>query len=192
MNAEAGSGPTPLRGRRTKAEFAPRMRRMRELIGYGAADELVVRGTRDVVLEAADEIAGRVYGRIMDHPETRAYFTGADGHPDAPQISMRAETLAAWLRLAVELPPSDELATTLASIGRAHTKRGGSQEVRVSGRYLVGMISVVVAEVADVLTAALPPEDALRAAMAWQRLLTIHLDMFLAVYGSAEGNPHWY
>ena len=27
---------------------------------------------------------------------------------------------------------------------------------------------------------------------AWDKLLTIHLDLFLAVYGSAASNPHWY
>lgn len=192
MNAEDAAAPTPLRGRRTRAEFAPRMQRMRELIGYSAADELIVRGTREVVAAAAGDISARVYERMLAHPETRVYFARPDGAADAGHVAMRADSLSAWLRMAMDTPPGEDLAAALSLIGRSHTKRGGSRDVRVNGRYLLGMMSVIASELTQVLTAALPADDALRAAGAWQRLLMIHLDMFLAVYGSAEGNPHWY
>lgn len=165
---------------------------MRELIGYGAADELVVRGSREVVLAAADVIVARVYQRMLAHPETRAYFARSDGSADAEHVVMRRESLTAWLRLAAETPPGDDLAAALAIIGRSHTKRGGARDVRISGRYLLGMMSVTASELAAVLAEAMPADDALRASGAWHRLLMVHLDMFLAVYGSAEGNPHWY
>lgn len=182
-----------LRGRRSKQTFAQRLQSTRNLVGYTEEDEKRVNATREVLLPQADVIAGAVYEYLLSHPETAVHFTQPDGRPDRAHLSARADSLANWLRMAIEAPLDEPLSTYLAGIGRAHTRRGGSPVARVSGRYLVVTMSFVQTALVGLLDPAIAERGELLATIAsWNKLLMIHLDLFLAVYGSAEGNPHWY
>lgn len=187
-----GTKPGP-RGRRSKQSFTQRLDSARTLIGYTAEDEARVKATRDVLLPQADAIADAVYEYLLSHPETAVHFTQPDGRPDRAHLSARADSLKAWLKMAIEAPLDDQLSAYLAGIGRAHTRRGGSPVARVRGRYLVVTMSFVQTALVGLLDPAIGDRGELLATIiAWNKLLMIHLDMFLAVYGSAEANPHWY
>jgi hypothetical protein len=182
-----------LGGRRRGPDFARWLESSRALVGYTAADEALVRGTRDIILPRADAIADAVYRHLLSHPETAIYFTLPDGRPDREHLAARAESLKAWLQSLIEAPLDERAASYAASVGRAHAQRGGRVSRRVKGRYMVVAIGFVAAALPPLLEGAIADRRELVATIAaWDKLLTIHLDLFLAVYGSAAGNPHWY
>jgi hypothetical protein len=162
-------------------------------VGYTAEDEARVRATGEILLPQADAIAGAVYRHLLSHPETAVYFTLPDGRPDRAHLAERADSLKAWLKSVIEAPLDDRAASYAASVGRAHAQRGGRSARRVKGRYMVVAICFCVSAFASMLEEAIPDRQELVATIvAWNKLLTIHLDLFLAAYGSAAGNPHWY
>jgi hypothetical protein len=182
-----------LKGRRRGQSFARRLESTRALVGYTAEDEARVRATSGIVLPQADAIADAVYRQLLSHPETALYFTLADGRPDRAHLAERAGSLKEWLTTVIEAPLDDEFANYVAGIGRAHTRRGGGRPTQVRGRYLVLAVSFVQSELTGVLAPAIEDRRELAATIAaWNKLLMIQLDLFLAVYGGAEGNPHWY
>ncbi len=191
--AAAADSKGTLRGRNNKRSFAQRLERTRILLGYGDADEALVRATRGVLLPQAEAIAGAVYEHLLSHPETAVHFTRADGRPDRAHLALRTDSFKGWLSATIEAPLDEEFAGYLAGVGRAHTRRGGSPAARVKGRYIVAAISFVQTALIGLLDAAIADRAELLATVsAWNKLLMIQLDMFLAVYGGAEGNPHWY
>jgi hypothetical protein len=186
-SAETDTASKP-KGRRSRQQFAARLEATRALVGYTEEDEARVQATREAVLTQAEAIANTVYERLLSRPETAAQFTHDGVRPDRAYVAFQE-----WLRLAVEAPLDERLAAHLAGIGRTHTARGGDPGVRVKGRYLVAAMSVVQTVLAGLLAeAGGDPRDVAAAIAAWNKLLMVHLDMFLAVYGAAEGNPHWY
>jgi hypothetical protein len=182
-----------LRPKRRKENFGDRLSATRRLVGYTDDDARRVEATRKPVLAAADTLTAAVYKHLVSHDETAEYFTRADGRVDHAQIAERTASLKQWLAWSIEAPLDDTAAAKLADIGRAHTKRGGHTEKRVRARYLVSAMAYVEAALLPVLDGAIKDRQELLATVAaWIKLLTIQLDMFLAVYASGEGTAHWY
>lgn len=191
--AEAEATATTGPRRRRRQSFAQRLEAARVVIGYTEADEARVRATGTILAPSADAIAGSVYRYLLSHPETAAYFILPDGRPDRAHLEARQQSLKAWLLSAIEAPLDERAATYLAGIGLAHTRRGGHLPTGVKGRHLLATISFVQTALIGLLDAAIADRAELLATIdAWNKLLMIHLDLFLAVRGSAEGNPHWY
>jgi hypothetical protein len=181
------------RGRRNRISFADRLERTKALAGYTTADEQQIQKSRDYIEPHVTAVVEHVYDRLTEQPETASAFARPDGRVDRTLLEERSRSLQAWLRMAIEAPLDARFAAQLAGIGRAHTRRGGSPSVRVYGRYLLIAMSIVMSELTMLLSAALTDSAELGAAVSsWNKLLMIHLDLFLAVYGAAEGNPHWY
>lgn len=173
--------------------FAQRLESVRAAIGYTDDDEERVHATRPLLLPHADAIAEAVYAHLLTVPETAAYFTLPDGRPDRAHLARRADSLKGWLVRTIEAPLDDDFAQYLAGIGRAHTRRGGDPAVFVKGRHLLSTMAFVQAALVDLLDPAIEDRKELLATIAsWNKLLMVQLDLFLAVYGSAEGNAHWY
>jgi hypothetical protein len=182
-----------LKGRTRAQSFARRLESSQALAGYTAEDQARVRATRAIILPQADAIAGAVYRHLLSHPETAVHFALADGRPDRAHLEERTGSLKAWLKTVIEAPLDDEFASYAAGIGRAHTRRGGTRPSHVRGRYLVLAMSFLQSQLAGVLAEAIEDGRELGATIAaWNKLLMIQLDLFLAVYGTAEGNPRWY
>jgi hypothetical protein len=193
--ADTGGAARP-KGRRARQQFAARLAATCALIGYTEEDGARVRATGEVIRAHAGAVADVVYEQLLSRPETAVHFVrdgSRGGRGGRAYVAERSDALQAWLRLAVEAPLDEELAAHLAGIGRSHTARGGDPGVRVKGRFLLAAMSVVQAALADVLAReAESPREAARTIAAWNKLLMVHLDLLLAVYGAAEGNPHWY
>lgn len=182
-----------LGGRSRGPDFNRHLATTRELVGYTDEDEARIHATRDVLLPQAGALADSVYGHLLSHPETAVHLTLPDGRPDHAHLAARTDSLKTWLQTLIEEPLDERIVSYAAGVGRAHTRRGGKSPRRVNGRYLVVTMSFVLAAVAPLLEEAIADRRELVATIAaWNKLLTIHLDLFLAVYGSAEGNPHWY
>jgi hypothetical protein len=180
-------------GRRSMRDFARRLETAQALAGYTQADSERVQASREVLLPHADAIAGAVYEHLLSHPETAMHFTASDGRPDRAHLDAREHSLKQWLAATIEAPLDERFAAYLAGIGRAHTRRGGNAAVWVKGRYLLMTISFAQTALLSLLDAAIEDRaEFVATASAWNKLLMIQIDMFLAVYGGAEGNPHWY
>jgi hypothetical protein len=188
--AEGGADLRTLR--RTQA-FASQLATTRALVGFGERDEQRVAATRDVIAAAAGGIAERFYAHLMAHRETAAAFEDADGRTDRELVAALHDSLRGWLITAVEAPLDERLAAYLAGIARAHTGRGAGKGTRVKARYMVAAMGYLQTSLVEVLgVSGLNAEELLETASAWDKLLMIHLDLFLAVYGSAGGTAHWY
>jgi hypothetical protein len=189
----AGDSRTSLGGRRRGQSFAQRLASTYELLGYGEEDEALVRATREAVLAQSDAIAGALYAHLLSHRETAVYFMRADGRVDREAVEARHASLQEWLAVAIEAPLDEKLAAYLAEVGRAHTGRERGAKARVQARFLVVAMSFLHAELIGILGEAIADRAVLLASMAaWNKLLMVHLDLFLAVYASAEGTAHWY
>ena len=180
-----------LRGGRRQSMFAARLLRMRELIGYGDDDAETVRRTLQLLDGHTEEIVERAYGRLLKHPETMAYFSGADGVIDARELSRRKASLRSWISMVLTGEADDTVASFLSEAGRAHTRRGGETSVQVRGRYLLVMTGIIFEEVATTL-ASEPGHESTPALIAWNKVLMLHLDVLLAVLDAAQGANHWY
>ena len=160
---------------------------------YSQEDEDRVRATRAILLPRAEAIAGAVYSNLLVHPETAGYFSEPGGEPDGAHLQRRAETLMAWLRAAIESPLDEETARYLASVGRAHTRRSERMGSPVKGRYLLTTVCFVQTALIGLLDERIPDRQELLATIAaWNKLLMIHLDLFLAVYSAGERSARWY
>jgi hypothetical protein len=190
--ADSGSSET-LGESRSRQKFLRRLEASSAFVRYTDDDRARVFATRSLLLPHADAIADAVYGHLLAHAETAQQFTRADGTPDEGIIAARSHTLKEWLIAAIESPLDEQAAGYLAGVGRAHTRRGAGAESWVKGRYMVLTISFVQSALLGLLNEAIEDRAEMVATVAaWNKLLMIQLDLFLAVYGSAEGNPHWY
>lgn len=184
---------TSLGGRRRGQGFAQRLEATRILIGYNKEDAALVAATREVVLAQSDAIAGAFYEYLLSHRETAMYFAREDGRTDREAMDARHASLKEWLSIAIEAPLDEQLSAYLTEVGRAHTGRGRGPSARVQARYLVAAMSFLNTELSGVLGGAIADRATLVASLAaWNKLLMVHLDLFLAVYARAEGTAHWY
>ena len=188
-----GDGGLPARRRKRGPDFASRLETTRALVGYTSADEVLVGATRRALLPQTDAIADAFYRHLLSHPETAIYFALPEGRPDRAHLAARADTLMAWLRSIIEAPLDDRAASYAARVGRAHAQGGGGASRAVSGRYVVVAMGFLSAAITLSLEHAIANRrELIETVAAWNKVLAIHLDLFLAAYSSAAGTPHWY
>jgi hypothetical protein len=173
----------------SRAHFATRLVRIAELVGYTEADGAALAATRDLIAPRIPAIADRAQRLLAAQPEIAAYLAP----PAHTCFDGSGGGFREWLEVAVEGKLDESLAEYLTDVGRVHTKRAGRSAVRVNARYLVAAMSLVEQAIVGELDRRVRNRrELMRAVPAWSKLLTIHLDLMLAVYGSAESNPHWY
>src|ERR1700674_5358082 len=164
----------------------------RALLDFTPEDEQLIRRSADVLVPHADAIARGLYRRLLSRPETATYFSLPNGRPDRAYLMERTESLRAWLQHVIEAPLDEQMVSYSASVGQAHARpERGARSVR--GRYMVVTMAVVFAALCPLLEEAITDRGEMVATIAaWNKLLTIQLDLFLAVYGAAAGSAHWY
>ena len=192
MSARSGAR-GELAGRRRAANgLGRRLELARSLVGYSADDEWHVRLTFELVAEEADDLTKGLYERLVQFPETSAFFLAEDGTPDREYIARRTESLKRWL-LSIDAPLDEEAARRVVDIGRMHTGRAGNEGIRVHARYLVMTMGWLQTGLTALLVTRIEDRAELAAALgAWSKLLMIHLDLLLAGYDGASASTHWY
>ena len=121
------------------------------------------------------------------------HFARADGRTDRDTVEAHDASLKEWLTMAIEAPLDAQLSAYLAEVGRAHTGRGREPRARVEARHLLATVGFLQSELIRVLEGAIDERKTLVASIsAWGKLLMIHLDLFLAMYASAERTGRWY
>ena len=100
-------------------------------------------------------------------------------------MARRKHSLTRWLRGSIEFQIDDDFPIRLLATGvvHSHPPTHRAHMGSIPSRFMVGTISFVQIALADVLRQELAdPEEAIRAATAWNKMLMVQLDILLAGY----------
>lgn len=172
-------------GTNAALDAAERLAVTARVAGFSEADAALVRETAAPVAAVREAAAAAVYDHLLSIPETARWFLRPDGTPDEDALAERRRTLADWLALVASADLSEDTARALVRIGRIHATSTATPAGPVSASLMIATIAFAQGAVAAVLRDALGPERALDAALAWNKLLALHLDLMLAGYERA-------
>jgi hypothetical protein len=166
-------------------DWAARLKEMLEFVGLSDADLALVQDTAPIILQHADALTDAIYDHFLQFPQARQFFLTGDGEVDRERLSRRKHSLVRWLRNTVELKVDEGLPGFLLAIGLVHshppTHRAHLGPVPV--RYMIGTISFAQTALAQLLYQEMDdPPAAMRASVAWSKLLMVQLDILLAGY----------
>ena len=158
---------------------------MAAFVGLDEDQFELIRSTAPVVLEHADALTAAVYDNFLKHPGSRKFFLNEKGEVDETRLDRRKHSLARWLRASIDFKldqdyPIRALATGIVHshppVHRAHL---GS----IPSRFMIGTMSFTQTALAEVLLQEMDdPEAAMRASVAWNKLLMVQMDIMLAGY----------
>ena len=158
------------------------VRELCDFVGFGESDAAVVRTTAPVVLEREAELTAALYDHFLKFPESARFFLGPDGTPDTARIERRKHSLGRWLRETAQAALTHESAYYLLAVGLSHSHRPTGPGGVVPAHLVVNAISLAQSVLAGVFAQTLPPARALEASVAWNKLLLVHLNVFLLGY----------
>jgi hypothetical protein len=158
------------------------VRELCDFVGFGEADAASVRASASVVLEREAELTSALYEHFLKFPESARFFLGADGAPDTARIERRKHSLARWLRETAQAAVTHESSYYLLAVGLSHSHRATGPGGVVPAHLLVNAMSLAQTALAGLFAAALPAPQALEASVAWNKLLLVHLNVFLLGY----------
>jgi len=172
---------------------------MVEFVGLTPDELELVQSTGPILLAHADELTSAIYDHFLKFPESRQFFLTEDGAVDPERIDRRKHSLARWLQASIDFRIDEEFPVFLLAIGLSHghppTHRAhlGS----VPARFMIGTISFAQTALAQLLNQDMDdPAAAMRASVAWNKLLMVQLDVLLAGYvteqpiAPAAESPH--
>jgi len=158
------------------------VRELCDFVGFADADAAIVRASAPVVLEREAELTTALYDHFLKYPESARFFLGADGAPDTARIERRKHSLGRWLHETAKAAVTHESSYYLLAVGLSHSHRATGPGGIVPAHLVVNAISLAQSALAGIFAAALPPSRALEASVAWNKLLLVHLNVFLLGY----------
>ena len=166
-------------------DWPARMAEVAEFVGLGPAELEMLRATAPVVLKHAEELTAGVYDHFLEFPESRKFFLTETGEVNQDRLARRKHSLTRWLRGSIEFQIDDDFPIRLLATGivHSHPPIHRAHMGSIPSRFMVGTISFVQTAVADVLNQELDdPAEANKAAIAWNKMLMVQLDILLAGY----------
>ena len=159
------------------------VREQMAFVGLADADIETIRRTAPLVLEHEAAITEALYDHFLRFPDTAKFFVGADGAPDLQRLERRKHSLGRWLRETAEVAMTHGFVYYLLAIALSHSHREYGPGGKIPPEFMVGAMSLAQTAVAGVLRDELSdPREALEAAGAWNKLLLVHLNVFLLGY----------
>jgi len=159
------------------------VREQMAFVGLTEADIETIRRTAPLVLKHEEAITEALYDHFLRFPDTAKFFVGADGAPDLPRLERRKHSLGRWLRETSEVAMTHGFVYYLLAIALSHSHREYGPGGKIPPEFMVGAMSLAQTAVAGVLRDELgDPREALEAAVAWNKLLLVHLNVFLLGY----------
>src|SRR5262249_47024173 len=115
--------------------------------------------------------------------ESALFFVREDGSPDRDRIDRRKHSLARWLTEVASVPTEHGIVYYLLGVALAHSHRAERPGGTIPLPLMVGAMSLTQTALAGVLRAELTDaREALDAAVAWNKLLLVHLNVLLLGY----------
>ena len=166
-------------------DWPARMREIAEFVGLGEAELAIVRATGPAVLKHAEELTASVYDQFLNFPESRRFFLNDDGDVDEPKLDRRKHSLLRWLRGSLDFQIDEDYPIRVLATGIVHSHPPSHRAHlgSIPSRYMVATISFVQTALNELLHQEIEdPEEAMRASVAWSKLLMVQLDILLAGY----------
>ena len=152
-------------------------------VQFTESDAAAVRQTAPLVLEHEAALTAAVYEHFLTWPKSARFFLRPDGTPDAERLTRRRHSLGRWLRETAEASLRPDFFYGILSVGLAHSHRSHGPGGAVPPELVVGAMSLTQSALAGVFAAELDdPHRALRASVAWNKLLLVHLNVLLLGY----------
>lgn len=154
-----------------------------EFVGLDEADLAAVRRSAPAVLKHEAALTAALYEHFLRFPATARFFLGADGAPDRPRLERRRHSLARWLRDTAQAALTHDFVYYLLSVGLAHSHREYGPGGQIPAHFMVAAMSLTQTALARIFRDELPDAGlALEAAVAWNKLLLLHLNVLLVGY----------
>ena len=158
---------------------------MAEFVGLSAEERQLVRATAPQLLKRADELTAAIYDHFLKFPQTAKFFLTETGEVDQERIDRRKHSLARWLLGAIDFNIEEDFPVFLLAMGLVHSHPGTHREHlgSVPSRFMIGTMSFVQTAITKLLLEDMEDrEQAVRAAVAWNKQLMVQLDVLLAGY----------
>ncbi len=162
------------------------IRELAAFVGFDEAAMAAVRASAPAVVKHEAALTAAVYEHFLKFPVSARFFLGPDGEPDRARIERRRHSLGRWLRESAEAALTHDFAYYLLGVGIAHSHREFGPGGQIPAQLMVATMSVTQSALAGILKAEMPLESALDASVAWNKLLLIHLNVFLIGYSLPE------
>lgn len=162
---------------------------MADFVGFTDEQAEIIRQTRFVVEKHIPAIVGEFYAHLLGFPATRKHFLKADGTLDQDYLELRMQHQVSFWRRTASCEFDEDYARFVDYVGRAHTSLGADPKVYIPERYVLGMIGFMGQRLTEALATELhdrDPELEVRAAVAWQALLMVLLELLSRPYGEGR------
>jgi hypothetical protein len=147
------------------------------------ADVAVIRRTAPVLLKHEGTITEAIYEHFLKFPATARFFLLEDGTPDRQRLERRKHSLGRWLRDTAEASMTRDFVYYLLAVSLSHSHCTFGPGGKVPPHFLVGAMSLVQTAFARLFEAELDDHhQAFEAALAWNKLLLVHLNVLLLGY----------
>ena len=152
-------------------------------VELGDADVAMIRRTAPVILQHEKVITAALYEHFLKFPATARFFLKDDGTPDAQRLDRRKHSLGRWLRETAEVAMTHDFVYHLLAVSLSHSHRESGPGGKVPPQFMVGAMSIAQTAFARLLQAELGDlQEAFDAALAWNKLLLLHLNVLLLGY----------
>ncbi len=166
-------------------DWPGRMKQLAAFVGLDQSELDLIKLTSDAVLKNADDLTAAVYDNFLKFPETRRFFLEADGEIDEVRLTRRKHSLSRWLRGSIDFKIDDDYPIRVLATGIVHSHPPSHRAHlgSIPSRFMVASMSFIQTALADVLRDELEDQDlAMRASIAWNKMLMLQLDILLAGY----------
>ena len=181
-----------------ETDLSARFAYLAEFVGFGAADIAAVHGAAPALAPLVPGLVDAVYDKLHSYTATWRHFLprqhGYDGTvpadlaaltPDHPQIAFRKQHLARYLVTLVTKPYDGKMVEYLDMVGKMHTEKAGSKDLRVPLVQMNALMGFVAdALVATVLGLNLPRETEVATLRAFNKLLWLQNDLIVRHYAA--------
>ena len=165
------------------ADLERYVRELAEFVGLDEADGAAIRASAPAILKHEAVLTSELYEHFLRFPATARFFLGPDGAPDRARIDRRKHSLGRWLRETAQAALTHDFVYYLLSVGLAHSHRDYGPGGKIPPQFMVAAMSLTQTALARVIRDELDdPAVALAAAVAWNKLLLLHLNVLLIGY----------
>jgi hypothetical protein len=159
------------------------VRELMEFVELGDADVALIRRSAPVVLKHEHTLTEALYDHFLKFPATARFFLKEDGTPDTQRLERRKHSLGRWLRETAEVSMRHDFVYYLLSVSLSHSHREYGPGGKVPPQFMVGAISLVQTVLARIFQEEMDDvQQAFDAALAWNKLLMVHLNVLLLGY----------
>jgi hemoglobin-like flavoprotein len=151
--------------------------------GLNDDDVKIIRQTAPMILKHERTITSALYEHFLQFPSTAQFFLMPDGSSDEQRLERRKHSLARWLRETAEVAMTHDFVYHLLAVSLSHSHRTHGPGGKIPPQFMIGAMSLAQTTFASLLRDEMEDvAQAFDAAVAWNKLLLLHLNVLLLGY----------